>query len=78
VLVEQLELQGAEEALGDAVVEAVTGRAHGAQKAGAAEAAAERPGCVLTRRAVIGVRDDLALGRLASPDRHLNSVDDEL
>jgi Integrase core domain len=47
VLVEQLELQRSEEALDDAVVEAVPDRAHGSEQPGSAEPATERPGRVL-------------------------------
>jgi hypothetical protein len=36
VLIEQLELEGPEEAFGDAVIEAVADRAHRAQQPGAA------------------------------------------
>src|SRR5207302_210435 len=43
MLVEELELQGPEEALGHAVVEAVADAAHGAEQAGAAEPSSERP-----------------------------------
>jgi hypothetical protein len=42
-LVEELELQGAEEALADAVIEAVADRSHRAEQAGGPQATSERP-----------------------------------
>ncbi len=76
VLVEQLELQSVEEALGHAVVVGVADGAHGAQQAGGPQAGAERPARVL--RAVVGVGDAAVLRRLTPPDRHLHCIDDQL
>jgi hypothetical protein len=43
VFVEQLELEGAEEALGHGVVEAITDRSHGPEQAVPAQASAQGP-----------------------------------
>ena len=76
VLVEQLELEGAEEALGHGVVKAVPDASHGAKQARTAEAPPEGPRRV--GRPVITVGDRVASRWTTSPDGHLEGVNDEL
>jgi hypothetical protein len=76
VLVEQLELEGAEEALGHRVVEAVPDAAHGAEQAGAPQPATECPRGVMG--AVAGVGHRRAGGRSTPPQGHLQGVEDAL
>ncbi len=57
VLVEEFELKGPEEALGDGIIEAVADGAHRAQQTGGAEPATECPRRVL--RLVVAVGDGL-------------------
>jgi hypothetical protein len=73
--VEQFGLQGGEEALGDAVVEAVTDRAHRPEQPGLAKSVPERAAGV--GRPVVAVVNRVCRWS-AIPDRHLQGVDDQL
>jgi hypothetical protein len=74
VAVEQLALQGGEEALGHRVVQRVADAAHRGDQAGLLEATAERQAGVLT--AVVRVMDK-ARGGIALGDGHVEGVQDQ-
>jgi hypothetical protein len=73
--VDELLLQGGEEALGDGVIEAVASGAHRAGDARLPGGLAEGQRYVL--RALVGVVDQARL-RAPAGDRHLQGVDDQL
>ena len=75
VAVEQLTLQGGEEALGHRVVQGVADGAHRGDQAGRAEPATEGQAGVLA--AVVAVMDQLGPW-LALGDRHVEGVKDQL